>query len=89
MEPATGEPQQPEEWPLKASASKSPTLKSGGSYSTMPRISDLPPSASLSSTRPPAVQQQATPPKTQEVTRLPHATEHGDKRNRCGCCVVM
>ncbi|PHH69359.1 hypothetical protein CDD82_7812 [Ophiocordyceps australis] len=89
LELAAIETQKSIEWPLKASASKSPSLKPGGSYSTMPKISDLPPSTSLSSPRPPTLQQSITPNTPQDVSRLPDASAYRDGKHRCGCCVVM
>ncbi|KAF7560801.1 hypothetical protein G7046_g3337 [Stylonectria norvegica] len=95
--PVTEEESQPagDEWPLKTEAPKSPTLRQGGSYSTMPKISDKPQHSPLPSPRTVAPQiapheqtashaQATIPDRLQE-----QQPDEADKKEGCGCCVVM
>ncbi|PHH84009.1 hypothetical protein CDD83_2648 [Cordyceps sp. RAO-2017] len=86
--------QQPEEWPLKQVASKSPPLRQG-SYSTMPKISDKPSASSpVASPRAAATPQMPAPaPQVQDAYKAPEPADHREKPKKkkgpCGCCVVM
>ncbi|KAK3685824.1 hypothetical protein B0T22DRAFT_231446 [Podospora appendiculata] len=78
------------DWPLKT-GTKSPTPQSGmpgrtGSYSTMPKITDKPPTMSpLPSPRAPLQAPQIAP-----AVRLPEPREEPSrKKDGCGCCIVM
>jgi len=77
------------EWPLRP-VEKSPSIRQG-SYSTMPKISDKPPTSPMPSPRP-----NANPPMFQpqiEVSspaaQRPPETKQEPKEGGCGCCVVM
>ena len=73
------------EWPLKAEP-KSPTLPGrSSSYSTMPKISDKPAANPLPRPRTPA--HQAQPSQTVRVPEPPE--ERQEKKDGCGCCIVM
>ncbi|KAK1998325.1 hypothetical protein LX36DRAFT_36466 [Colletotrichum falcatum] len=102
--PAEEEKQQHDEWPLKGEAPKSPTspsIKQTNSYSTMPRISDMPTTSPIPSPRgsiSPMMSPQM-PAETQSVTRVPDYSSAADmpaggekkkkKSGGCGCCIVM
>lgn len=76
-----------DEWPLRPDQPRSPGVQSGrtGSYSTMPKINDHPPSPMPSPRHAPA--QQLEEP---SIVRAPDAPETTKKEEGgCGCCVVM
>jgi hypothetical protein len=77
-----------DEWPLKTEQ-RSPTLKQGRSYSTMPKISDKPSASPLPSpsvTQPPHHQNHSQ----QQITRVPDIPEDQQAQKKgCGCCIVM
>ncbi|KAK3370099.1 hypothetical protein B0H63DRAFT_307376 [Podospora didyma] len=81
------------DWPLKTESSKSPTLPGRvGSYSTMPKISDKPGLSPLPSPRVPTQPQQLPQPTpAPAVQRIPQPLdeEQPQKKDGCGCCVVM
>lgn len=90
---ARAEENQPDEWPLKPEQ-KSPALKQGTSYSTIPKISEKPPGSPLpsplASPRSPGTQSQQASGQP-AVSRVPDAPDNDDekKKDGCGCCVVM
>lgn len=87
--PQQDEEKKPEDWPLKPEA-RSPTLKQGTSYSTIPKISEKPPMSPLPSPRSPntmAPPPQQPPPAQQPAPRVPEPEE--DKKAGCGCCIIM
>ncbi|KAK4456872.1 hypothetical protein QBC42DRAFT_350941 [Cladorrhinum samala] len=75
------------EWPLKTEA-RSPTLPGRtNSYSTMPKISDKSVTSPVQSPRTPIPQIQPPAPAT---VRLPEPPEDPpNKKEGCGCCIVM
>ncbi|KAM0327683.1 hypothetical protein ACHAQA_005978 [Verticillium albo-atrum] len=82
-----------DEWPLKPTESKSPTLKQGTSYSTIPKISEKPPVSPLPSPRTPGPMPQSPPTAQQAPARVPAASAEDDdmaqKKGGCGCCIIM
>ncbi|KAH6669177.1 hypothetical protein F5X68DRAFT_51924 [Plectosphaerella plurivora] len=78
-----------EDWPLKPEA-RSPTLKQGTSYSTIPKISDKPTLSPLPSPRTPntfAPPPQQPPPAQKPAPKAPEPEE--EKKAGCGCCIIM
>lgn len=75
-----------EEWPLRPEPPRSPGVQAGrtGSYSTMPKINDLPPSPMPSPRHPPGQQSRAP-----SIVRVPDAPETTKEKGGCGCCIVM
>ncbi|KAK3366093.1 hypothetical protein B0T24DRAFT_413494 [Lasiosphaeria ovina] len=75
------------DWPLKTE-SRSPNMPGrAGSYSTMPKITDLPAMSPLPSPRTPV---QQPPPQPTPAIRVPAPPEEPpQKKDGCGCCVVM
>ncbi|KAK4159137.1 hypothetical protein QBC43DRAFT_133271 [Cladorrhinum sp. PSN259] len=83
-----GQEQQEEhegEWPLKTEP-RSPSMPGRtNSYSTMPKINDKPAMSPLPSPRTPAPQIQPAPP-----VRIPEPPEDPpNKKEGCGCCIIM
>ncbi|CRK40776.1 hypothetical protein BN1708_016830 [Verticillium longisporum] len=85
--------EQSDEWPLKPIESKSPTLKQGTSYSTIPKISEKPQVSPLPSPRTPGPVPQSLPTTQQQPARVPDASAENDdvaqKKGGCGCCIIM
>lgn len=87
---------QQDEWPLKAEPPKSPQVRLGSSYSTMPKIADMqPPKSPLPGQRPPMTPQGTTQSqsqlseKAQSTQRIPDVPDEQDPKGGCGCCVIM
>ncbi|KAL7795091.1 hypothetical protein V8C37DRAFT_409025 [Trichoderma ceciliae] len=85
---------QSDEWPFRAEPPKSPVVRLGSSYSTMPRISDMqPPKSPLPGQRPPMTPQgtaQSQSQPSEKAQRIPDAPDDQDQKGGgCGCCVIM
>ncbi|KAM0259722.1 hypothetical protein ACHAQJ_003156 [Trichoderma viride] len=86
-----------DEWPLRTEPPRSPVVRLGSSYSTMPKISDMqPPKSPLPGQRRPMTPQEPTQSqsqlseKAQNTQRIPDVPDDQDqKAGGCGCCVVM
>jgi hypothetical protein len=85
-----------DEWPLKAEPPRSPVVRLGSSYSTMPKISDMqPPKSPLPGQRRPMTPQGTTQSqsqlseKPQSPQRIPDIPDDQEQKGGCGCCVVM
>lgn len=99
IRPKTPEAGPSDEWPLRADAPKSPQVRLGSSYSTMPKISDMQaPKSPLPGQRPPmtpqgtqgtAQSQSQLSEKPQTPQRIPDVSDDQDQKGGCGCCVVM
>lgn len=79
------------EWPLRPDAAARSQVPRPGSYSTMPRISDKPPSAPAASplaTNAPTMFNAQIEPQSPAAQRVPDEKEDA-KKGGCGCCVVM
>ncbi|KAL6854429.1 hypothetical protein J3F83DRAFT_481651 [Trichoderma novae-zelandiae] len=86
---------QSDEWPLRTEPPKSP-LPRLGSYSTMPKISDVqPPKSPLPGQRAPMTPQGTTQSqsqlseKAQSTQRMPDVPDDQEQKGGCGCCVIM
>ncbi|KAG5980068.1 hypothetical protein E4U55_004430 [Claviceps digitariae] len=78
------------DWPLKSVASKSPKQSS---YSTMPKISDRPPTGPMAPMTSPKTPFQAPAPATatesQDAEPTTETEPKVEKKEGCGCCAVM
>lgn len=89
------ESQRSHEWPLRGEAGRSQTPKLISSYSTMPKIIDVPPQLSpLPSPRTPGMPPQHQPLSPKDITQAPeqqkqHQEKEKESKEGCGCCVVM
>jgi len=80
-----GQDDQDGDWPLRVETKSSGMPARSSSYSTMPKISDKATMSPLSSPRP-----ASQPPRPASVVRVPEPPEDPpNKKNGCGCCVVM
>ena len=80
-----GQDDQDGDWPLRVETKSSGMPARSSSYSTMPKISDKAALSPLSSPRP-----ASQPPRPASVVRVPEPPEDPpNKKNGCGCCVVM
>ncbi|RDA93515.1 hypothetical protein CP533_3984 [Ophiocordyceps camponoti-saundersi (nom. inval.)] len=86
-----------DEWPLRQGAGKGLNMRQG-SYSTMPKITDSPSNAALTSPRgaaaqspPQQQQQQSQHQANSNVPKAPDLSGDDEKRKKggCRCCIVM
>ncbi|TQV90975.1 hypothetical protein V2A60_008213 [Cordyceps javanica] len=79
-----------EEWPLKPAVTNRPLMRTGSMYSTMPKIIDKPPGTPVPSPRPANTAVMGSPQTTPQIQQAPQVEPpEANKKDGCGCCVVM